>query len=80
MFRGDGLDRAAIAIVEQWNDFSGLKFIGLVLFGLVLIVQDGLPRFVGVEELHLFKLLECIWAEVLLVNETIVVDYESRDP
>jgi len=25
MFRGDGLDRAAIAIVEQWSDFSGLK-------------------------------------------------------
>jgi hypothetical protein len=33
MFRGDGPDRAAIAIVEQWNDFSGLKFIGLVLMG-----------------------------------------------
>jgi len=30
MFRGDGLDRAAIAIVERWSDFSGLKFIGLM--------------------------------------------------
>lgn len=44
--------------------------------GLVLVVQDGLPGCVGVETLHLFELLECIWAEVLLVDDAIVADHE----
>ena len=62
---------AAIAIVEQWSDFRGLEVIGLVLF-----VQDRLPGCVGVEALHLFELPECIWAEVLLVDDAIVADHE----
>src|SRR5437868_15448954 len=56
----------------QWSEvyWSGSN-------GLVLIVQDGLPRCVGVEALHLFALLECIWAEVLLVDDAIVADHEG---
>src|SRR5258707_955852 len=56
----------------QWSEvyWSGSN-------GLVLIVQDGLPRCVGVEALHLFELFECIWAEVLLVDDAVVADHEG---
>ena len=78
MFRGDGLDRAAIAIVEQMERLQWSEGLSVWFYlGLVLIVQDGLPRCVGVEALHLFELLECIWAEVLLVDDAVVADHEG---
>ena len=35
-----------------------------------------MPGYVGVEALHLFELFECIWAEVLLVDNAVVADHE----
>src|SRR5271154_5885630 len=51
---------------------------GPVLIGLVLIIEDGLPGCVGVEAVHLFELLECIGAEVLLVDDAGVADPERH--
>ena len=67
--------RLQVRAMERLQWCEGL----LVWFylGLVLIVQDGLPRCVGVEALHLFELLECIWAEVLLVDDAVVADHEG---